>query len=347
MDRLWVRGDYLLWWMPGFHVPALVTTSPAGTPMAQAGILGQPGTSILFGNAAIDGGASSGGRVVLGCWLTPCHQFGIEGSYLGIGSLASHYDADSSTVPILARPFYNIESGSQGQDAEIVSYPDVLSGSIAVRGTSGLQAIEALSRTRLLEACDLYVDFLLGYRYGQLQDTLEISELTTSLSRQSLIPVGTTFQVFDGFDTQNQFNGGVAGVEFQERYCGWSVNILMKLALGSTHSQVAIDGSTTTAVPGTRAVTYAGGVLAQPTNIGVYEQDFFTAMPELGITVGYDITCRLRVTCGYTILYWSKVVRPGDQIDTELNPSQFPPGTLAGASIRNSRCKPPTSGRRG
>jgi hypothetical protein len=54
-------------------------------------------------------------------------------------------------------------------------------------------------------------------------------------------------------------------------------------------------------------------------------------MPELGIAVGYDITCRLRVTCGYTILYWSKVVRPGDQIDTQVNPSQFPPGTLTGA----------------
>ena len=102
----------------------------------------------------------------------------------------------------------------------------------------------------------------------------------------------------------------------------------MKLALGSTHSRVAIDGTTTTTVPGTVPVTYAGGILAQPTNIGVYEQDFFSVMPELGVAVGYDLTCRLRVTCGYTILYWSKVARPGDQIDTELNPSQFPPGRL-------------------
>lgn len=54
-------------------------------------------------------------------------------------------------------------------------------------------------------------------------------------------------------------------------------------------------------------------------------------MPELGITLGYDFTCRLRATFGYTFLYWSKVARPGEQIDTELNPSQFPPGTLVGA----------------
>ena len=56
MERLWVRGDYLLWWMPGFNVPALVTTSPAGTPRNQAGRLDQPGTSILFGNSALNDG---------------------------------------------------------------------------------------------------------------------------------------------------------------------------------------------------------------------------------------------------------------------------------------------------
>ncbi len=335
MERLWVRGEYLLWWMPGFNVPALVTTSPAGTPRSQAGRLGQPGTSILFGDSALNDGAGSGGRVTLGGWLTPCHLFGIEGSYLGIGTQTAQFNAQSSDFPILARPFYDIQSGSQGQDAALVSFPGVASGSVAVTGTSQFQAADVLSRARLLEQCDLYVDFLLGYRYGQLQDGLLINELTTSLSREGPAPLNTTFQVVDRFDTQNQFNGGVVGVAFQEHYCGWSLDILMKLALGSTHTRIAIDGTTTTTVPGTVPVTYAGGILAQPTNIGVYEQNFFTVMPELGVAVGYDLTCRLRVTCGYTVLYWSKVARPGDQIDTELNPSQFPsqypPGLLVGA----------------
>jgi len=54
-------------------------------------------------------------------------------------------------------------------------------------------------------------------------------------------------------------------------------------------------------------------------------------MPELGVSLGYDLTCRLRATVGYTLIYWSNVARPGDQIDTELNASQFPPGELVGA----------------
>jgi hypothetical protein len=34
---------------------------------------------------------------------------------------------------------------------------------------------------------------------------------------------------------------------------------------------------------------------------------------------------------GYTLLYWSKVTRPGDLIDLNVNPSQIPPGTLSGS----------------
>ena len=34
-----------------------------------------------------------------------------------------------------------------------------------------------------------------------------------------------------------------------------------------------------------------------------------------------------RWTFGYTFLYWSGVARPGDQIQLDVNPSQFPPPT--------------------
>jgi hypothetical protein len=39
------------------------------------------------------------------------------------------------------------------------------------------------------------------------------------------------------------------------------------------------------------------------------------------------LTPRLRATCGYTFLYWSRVVRPGDQIDLEVNQELIPPGS--------------------
>ncbi len=53
---LWVSGDYLFTFMRGSNVPALVTTSPSGTPKNEAGVLGNPGTTTLFGGGdRIDG----------------------------------------------------------------------------------------------------------------------------------------------------------------------------------------------------------------------------------------------------------------------------------------------------
>ena len=48
------------------------------------------------------------------------------------------------------------------------------------------------------------------------------------------------------------------------------------------------------------------------------------------MNVGYDLMPNLRATVGYTFIYWSRVARPGDQIDTNLNLSQLPPGPLNG-----------------
>ena len=48
-------------------------------------------------------------------------------------------------------------------------------------------------------------------------------------------------------------------------------------------------------------------------------------VPELGATLGYLLTAHLRATVGYTFMYVSRVARPGDQIDLDLNPSLLPP----------------------
>ncbi|MCE9524663.1 MAG: BBP7 family outer membrane beta-barrel protein, partial [Planctomycetales bacterium] len=47
------RLEYLMWWGRGQNIPALVTTSPNGTPQNEAGVLGFPNTTTLFGNQGI------------------------------------------------------------------------------------------------------------------------------------------------------------------------------------------------------------------------------------------------------------------------------------------------------
>ena len=47
-----VATEYIEWWVNGSHTPALVTTSPDGTPQNQAGVL--PAATVLFGNQRIN-----------------------------------------------------------------------------------------------------------------------------------------------------------------------------------------------------------------------------------------------------------------------------------------------------
>ena len=130
--RLWVRGEYLLWWMQGSGLPPVVTTSPAGTRPEVAGVLGQSGTSILFGDSTVNTDARSGARISLGYWFdSSCHDVGIQASYLGIGRETTSFFAASPDTPIIARPYYDTQLGTQA--AMLIAHPDFLSG-IGQRG---------------------------------------------------------------------------------------------------------------------------------------------------------------------------------------------------------------------
>jgi hypothetical protein len=47
-------------------------------------------------------------------------------------------------------------------------------------------------------------------------------------------------------------------------------------------------------------------------------------VPELGVTVGYQLTDAMRLYAGYNLLFWSGVARPGQQIDTIEDVRQMP-----------------------
>jgi hypothetical protein len=322
-NGFWFRGEYLLWWSKAGNVPPLVTTSPAGTPQPQAGVLGQDGTTVLFGDG-LSFGSSSGARFTIGAWLTPCGLSGLEATGFFLGRRTAAFDQTSQGDPILARPFLNVQTGQQ--DAVQIAYPNVSTGSVSVSASTELQSADLVLRRVMAQCPGTRFDLLLGYRYSRLGEDLTVN---TSLS-SGLLPPGTVVQVLDSFNTRNEFNGAEFGVAAQSRSCGWTLELLAKLALGNTHSDVTINGTTTTTTPSAAPTTGAGGFLALPSNIGRFERNDFTTIPELGITLAYEVTPRIRATFGYTLFYWSKVARPGDQVDFNLNPSLFPPPSLVG-----------------
>ena len=326
--QLSLRGEYLGWWTKSSPLPALATTSPATTPRAQAGVIGQPDTEILFSADDGDQAVHSGGRLMLGYWFTPCRETGMDINYMFLNNKAATFDGTSDGSTILARPFFNVSTALQ--DSVIIAYPGQQTGTLNIRDADELTSVEVLFRQAVLRQCNRELDFLVGYRYGRFNESIGIDQSSNYIAAVGQIPVGTVITASDQFDATNEFNGAEIGFAARTKCCRWSLELLTKLAVGDTRSRVNINGNTTVAVPGQTPVTTNGGVLALPTNIGDFQRNNFSVIPEFGLTLGYDLTCRLKATVGWSFLYWSNVMRPADQIDTNVNPTQFSSGTLRG-----------------
>jgi hypothetical protein len=323
---IYVRGEYLGWWLKGDSTPPLVTTSPNGTVIGAAGVLGQPGTSVLYGGSGVNGGMRSGARVVAGWWLNPTSR--IECEFFGLGTIQSGFNESSTGNPILARPFYNLQTGAQ--DSNVLAFPTTTQGSIKVQEQSsflgaGIHATQNLSCINCCPDRQYRWDFLYGFRYLRLAENLTINSSLTST-----VSPGTVFTTFDGFKTANNFYGADLGLMRERRSSRWSLTTIGRIALGFTSQVATISGNSTTTPAGGPTTNSTGGLLALPSNIGTYHRDTFTYVPQLELKLGYYVTQNLRLTVGYDLIYWSRVARPGEQISTSVNTSQANGGTLTG-----------------
>jgi hypothetical protein len=322
--HFWVGLDYLLWQVKGDSLPPLVTTSPAGTPRAQAGVEGTPGVSTLFGGSHVNDDWRSGGRVRVGSWLDCQQTLGVEANFFMLANAASWFDAASSGTPIVSRPFFNAVTGQP--DAELIAFPGIASGTVSVRDTSTLLGAGFWLRCNLCCEDCYRVDALLGYRYLGLTDRLAVTEDLVSTDPNSpTTPLGTRLTVNDQFYTANDFHGADLGLTGEFRRGPWALEWLAKVAVGPNAGVVDVGGTTTVAVPGFAPKTAAGGLLALSSNSGHFNKNRVSVVPEVGARLGYQFTPHLRAFVGYDFLYWTDVVRPGGQIDTTVNPNLLPP----------------------
>ncbi len=135
-----------------------------------------------------------------------------------------------------------------------------------------------------------------------------------------------TIAIGDSFRTSNELNALQLGIMHQANFKrGW-LESMLRVAVGNNTQSVDIAGGTSI-TENNETQSAAGGILAQPSNIGSYERDQFTMVPELGLTLGVRLTDWLDATVGYSVLYLPSVVRAGDQISTDLDSNQFPPPT--------------------
>jgi len=322
--ELWIGAEYLYWSAKGDKLPALVTTSPPGTPQAQAGLLGLPATSVLFGDKNVNDGWRPGVRARGGYWFDPQHIQGLEAQFFFLGTSTTGYANSSGGTPILAQPFIDAVTGP---NTLLVAFPGLVSGSIAISDSSRLYGAGAAYRRELCRSCGFgSISGLIGYRFMRLQENLAIDSTSTGLGNFA----GLTVAAGDRFSTANNFHGLDLGLTGDVAQGPWLLTWLAKVAVGGTFANIDISGKSSVTPPGGVPVTFAGGFFAQPTNIGQFSNARLSVAPELGVNVGYQVTDRLRAFAGYSLLYWAGLVRPSGVLDTTINATQLGGGALVG-----------------
>jgi hypothetical protein len=321
----WFQADYLLWFMKSGGVPRLAVADPLGTPRTAVGLPTTPGQVTLFGNQGVNGDLRSGLRINGGIWLDECRLWALSGDFFflergGEGGLFL-----SPGAPPLSRPFFNVRTGLP--DAELVAFPGVLAGAVGVDTNTQFTGAGAFLQRNLCCSssecgCGYRIDLLTGYRYFGFDDQVGVTENLLSTG-QGLIPPGTRVIVRDNFRTENTFHGGLIGLAGNVRRGNWYANFRGGVSLGNMHRELTINGNTTVIPLGQPASVRPGGLLAQRSNIGRYSSDTFTAVPELGVNLGYNLTPNLGVHVGYSFIYLPNVWRAGDQIDLGVDPIQL------------------------
>ncbi len=321
----WASAEYMLWSVEGSDLPPLVTTSPTGTAPEQTGILGRSGTRALGGD--FDDQVSSGFRIAGGWWLNAAQTAALELSYAGLPRQSERDSFSSLDYPLLARPVFDTLGGVEA--AMLVAHPNFLTGDIDVSYSTQLHLAGAFRRDRISQRSCRTVDSLIGFRFGSLEEALQIEQSSRFTIGQGQIIGGTTLDLLDRFETENRFYGLLIGLDVRERLGAWMFNARGTLSMGTNDAEVTIDGATVTSVPGDGTSTTIGGLLAQQTNIGSYSRNRFALLPELSLGLSTHLNRCWEFNIGYHLLYWSEAARPGEQIDRRV--SQFPPEPPAGS----------------
>jgi hypothetical protein len=334
--RVWLDASYLLMWFKRSPEPVpLVTTASLTDPLP--GALGQPGTRVVLGGSSIEPGVHSGARFTAGYWLDGERCWAVEGGYFFLAQRSVQQAVSTTGLPgsgNFAVPYFDVTgaaglNGVPGESIYVVPGPFTplpgFAGTITRTLTTRLQGAEANGLGNLYRGpCGLRLDAVAGFRWLELQEDLSLAVQTLGLAGSG--SAGQFYNTLDSFRVRNSFYGGQVGAQAEYQAGRWFVRARTTVALGDMHEAGDVNGIAQTSkgnlffsTGGRVSQPFAGGVFAQPSNIGRHVRDRFAVVPEETIALGWQPWEWLRVTVGYTFLYASAVARPGDQIDRDIN----------------------------
>ena len=299
--HVWVSGEILLWW---------VKSSPLPAPIALV-VDGAGNSNTVIGNSNVGFGAFTGGRFVFGAWFDRDNTVGFEMSFFGLEnrSVNQGVSSNGSGSPAIGLSFV---SPGAGEFIQPLSAPGANAGNIFVSSNLELWGTEINAALKLWHNDRMEITALAGFRYMDLRENLYISGSST------LLATGDFLVLNDQFSTHNQFYGGQVGARFSWQQDRLSFDATGKIAIGGTHETLDIQGNSFTSTAG----GFPGGFYAQGTNSGHYTATQFGFIPSLELKVSYQLSRAWRIFVGYDFMYWNQVIRPGNQIDRNINLSQ-------------------------
>lgn len=342
----WFSAGYMFMWLQDMPQPF---------PLA---IVGPPGSRTV-GGSNIDFDTFNGMKADGGMWIDECHRTGFYygGFFTEQRSATDVAVSDALGSPVITRPYIDALRGTNL--TQVVSVPGFVAGAFGFRADSRLIGAEAGLLRNLYECSNYTVNMLVGYRYLDLDENLELTQVSSSIQgtpfTYGALPgqpgrTAASILIQDRFHTRNSFFGGTIGFDSEYRIGRLSAGLVYKVSLGTNHENVENIGQTS-AADGTGSVS--GGLLAVPgiparvainggmpvlipalpnANFGRNTNNRFVVVPEVGIKLGWQLTDSFRLISGADFLYINDVARPGSQIDPVINQRYVPVSPLYGTT---------------
>ena len=332
--RGWIGAEYLLYW---------TKRAPLSSPVATVGFAGttatlnSPGTRVILGNSDFDFSNFSGLRVVGGYWVTQNETLAIEGSFfiLPAKQLTTPRLVGTVDRPVLARPFFDTVLGTPS--SRLLTSPGLFTGGVGAETRQQFWGAEIGGALRAYDYGWLTLDATAAFKFLNLEESLTITDFANAQGNGVAVFLGRGFSapattyVTDRFATYNRFYGGTVGGRANLHMDAFTWTVASKLGVGSMQEAVRIEGQSVVSGPFPTPLVAGGGFYGVGSNSGRFTRNRFAVVPEIATNLTVQVTRHLTVTLGYTYLYVSDVVRPGDQIGTRVNTTLVPTSQNFGA----------------
>jgi len=309
--RFWADADYIVYWLKPvcLTVPTIGTIAP-----------GQSNIDLAQGLHKFEFDGANGVRTRLGAWLVDDQLLGVEFEgfvleQVAAGSPVVTNNGSPATVLLFQNP-----DNSKGSLP--FSIPGVVTANSSAVGKSQLWGLEnnlAVHISTVQGNWTLNATGLVGWRYLHLDDADVLTNRQALVSNPSVTAVGDA-----NFATRNQFIGGQIGSRLGVARGPLSLDLTTKLAMGETHLVSEIAGSPLVSGASVLPPLVPGPLLALPSNVGKSESDRITVVPELNLRLRWQISDQINLTLAYNLLYWNKILCPGDQMNPHVNTTELP-----------------------